>query len=124
MKERDRRCSTRHAVDTGATIHFIDVRARVSGRVLDLSMSGCRIRTWERFQVGIYRRVEVEFNVDGLPFRLAGVVQALHDKFTVGIRFLDMSGRKRDQLAQLMEEMDQTRAKSPAQEAASAGPTP
>jgi hypothetical protein len=47
----------------------------------------------------------MQFKLDGLPFRLAGVVQSLHDKFTIGIRFLDMSPRKRDQLAQLMEEI-------------------
>ena len=102
---RDRRDEARVAVDTRATVFFIDVRAQISGRILDLSMSGCRIRTDERFPVGIYRRVETEFKADGLPFRLVGVVQAMHDKFTVGIRFLDMSLRKRDQLTQLMEEM-------------------
>ena len=101
----ERRCDPRYSVDTHATVFFIDVRAQIMGRIVDLSMSGCRIRTDERFPVGIYRRVETEFKVDGLPFRLAGVVQALHDRFTVGIRFLDMSQRKRDQLAQLMEEI-------------------
>jgi PilZ domain len=104
-KGRERRAQARHSVDTGATVFFIDVRVRITGRILDLSMSGCRIRTDERFPVGIYRRVETEFKVDGLPFRLGGVVQSLHDKFTVGIRFLDLSSRKRDQLAQLMEEI-------------------
>jgi len=95
---RDRREQARHSVDTGATVLFIDVRAQISGRILDLSMCGCRIRTNDRFPVGIYRRVETEFKLDGMPFRLAGVVQSLHDKFTVGIRFLDMSPRKREQL--------------------------
>src|SRR5205814_10426867 len=89
-----------------ATIFVLDVRARIAGRILDLSMGGCRIRSLGRFPVGIYRRVETEFKVDGLPFRLAGVVQSLHDKFTVGIRFLDISPRKLDQLAQLMEDID------------------
>ena len=103
----DRRSQARYAVDTSATIFFIDVRARIAGRILDLSIGGCRIRSESRFPVGIYRRVETEFNVDGLPFRLAGVVQSLHDKFTVGIRFLDISPRKRDQLAQLMEEIEE-----------------
>ena len=107
---RERRAQTRHTVDTRATIFFIDVRAQICGRILDLSMSGCRIRTDERFPVGIYRRVETEFKLDGLPFRLAGVVQSLHDKYTVGLRFLDMSSRKRDQLAQLMEEIEEMRA--------------
>ena len=101
----ERRLHPRYPVDTRATVFFIDVRAQISGRVLDLSITGCRIRTDARFPVGIYRRVETEFKVDGLPFRLAGVVQAVHDRFTVGIRFLDLSPRKRDQLAQLMDEI-------------------
>ena len=104
---RERRAQKRHAVDTSGTIYLIDVRAQVAGRILDISMSGCRIRTAERFPVGIYRRVETEFRVDGLPFRLAGVVQSLHDKFNVGIRFLDMSPRKQEQLAQLMQEIEE-----------------
>jgi hypothetical protein len=54
--------------------------------------------------------VETEFKVDGLPFRLAGVVQSVHDRFTVGIRFLDMSARKRDQLVHLIEEIAETQA--------------
>ncbi len=102
----DRRSQPRYAVDEAATVYFIDVRAQISGRILDLSLSGCRIRTCERFPVGIYRRVETEFKLDGLPFRLGGVVQSVHDKFTVGIRFLDLSLRKRDQLASLMDEIE------------------
>ena len=103
----DRRAQSRRAVDAPASIFLIDVRARLSGRMVDLSLGGCRIRTWERFPVGIYRRVETEFTLDGLPFRLAGVVQTIHDRHTVGIRFLDMSSRKRDQLAQSLRELEE-----------------
>jgi hypothetical protein len=102
----ERRSQPRYAVDEAATLHFIDVRAQISGRILDLSMSGCRIRTQDRFPVGIYRRVETEFKLDGLPVRLGGVVQSIHDRFTVGIRFLDLSPRKRDQLSFLMDEIE------------------
>lgn len=87
-------------------LHFIDVGAQISGRILDLSMSGCRIRTDTRFPVGIYRRIETEFKLDGLPFRLGGVIQSVHDRFTVGIRFIDMSERKRGQLAFLIDEIE------------------
>jgi len=103
---RERRTQSRHLVDSRATIFFVEVRAEIAGRILDVSLGGCRIRTDERFPVGIYRRVETEFTVDGVPLRLAGVVQSLHDRFTVGIRFLDMSERKRLQLTELIEEMD------------------
>jgi len=107
--KRERRQQARHSVDTTASIYFIDVAARATGRILDVSMGGCRIRTDARFPVGIYRRVETEFRIDGLPFRLGGVVQSVHDKFTVGIRFLNLSERKADQLSQLMEEIDEMR---------------
>jgi c-di-GMP-binding flagellar brake protein YcgR len=59
--------------------------------------------------VGIYTRVETEFRLQGLAFRLSGVVQALHDqqKQVVGIRFLDLSVRKREQVEQLIKEIEE-----------------
>jgi hypothetical protein len=79
-----------------------------------LSLSGCRIRTDDRFPVGIYTRVETEFRLEGLPFRLGGVIQAIHDCNTVGIRFLDLSERKREQVLGLIGEIEQLRAAQPA----------
>lgn len=109
--KRERRAQSRHEVDTSATIHLINVGSTLHGRINDLSLGGCRIRTHERFPVGIYTRVETEFQLDGLPFRLGGVIQAVHDRdrFNVGIRFLDMSERKRAQVEQLIEEIDEMR---------------
>jgi hypothetical protein len=52
--------------------------------------------------VGIYTRVEIEFQLSGLLFRMGGVIQAVHDSKTVGIRFLDMGQRKKDQVAELV----------------------
>jgi hypothetical protein len=75
---------------------------------MDISIAGCRIRCDERFPVGIYTRIETEFRIEGLPFRFGGVVQAIHDRHTVGIRFLDMSPRKREQVEQLIEEIRNT----------------
>lgn len=104
---KERRFQTRHSVNSSAAIFLVDVRCQIHGRILDVSLSGCRIRSEEKFPVGIYRRVEVEFSVDGLPFRLPGVVQSLHDRFTIGIRYLDLSDRKRQQLLALMQELDE-----------------
>jgi hypothetical protein len=109
---RDRRAQSRHAVDTTVVILLINIASQVHGRILDLSVGGCRIHTNERFPVGIYTRVEAEFHLEGLPFRLGGVIQAIHDqgRQLVGIRFLDMSARKLEQVEQLMEEIEETRA--------------
>ncbi len=109
-KFRDRRAQARHEVDTVATIFLVKVGSALRGRILDLSPSGCRIRTDERFPVGIYTRVETEFHLEGLPFRLGGVIQAIHNRNMVGIRFLDLSERKRQQVLELIDEMEQMRA--------------
>ena len=101
----ERRAGRRHPVDTSATIYLIKVGSRMRGQILDLSLSGCRIRTDNRFPVGIYTRVETEFRLHGQAVLLGGVVQAVHDRQQVGIRFLDVSQRKRDQLVELIEEL-------------------
>jgi hypothetical protein len=87
---RERRLFARHAVDSAASVFLLDVRSRIEGRIVDVSLGGCRIRSKDRFPTGIYRRVEVEFALDGMPFKLAGVVQAVHDRHTIGIRLLDL----------------------------------
>jgi c-di-GMP-binding flagellar brake protein YcgR len=117
---RERREVSREEIDTSAVIHLIKIASRLQGRILDLSLSGCRVRTEERFPVGIYTRAEVEFLLDGLPFRLGGVIQAIHDQQTVGIRFLDMSSRRREQVEQLIEEIRELKERGTANQETSA----
>jgi len=108
-RRRERRVQSRHEVDTSAIIFLVNIAARISGRIQDLSMSGCSIHTDEHFPVGIYTRVETEFQLEGLPFRLGGVIQSLHKKNLVGIRFVDLGERKKQQLEQLIEEIEELR---------------
>ncbi len=110
--KQERRAQSRHDVETSATIHLVNIRAAIQGRIVDLSAGGCRIRTEDTFPVGIYTRVEVEFRLQGLPFRLGGVIQAIHnrDRRLVGIRFLDVSDRKREQVEQLIHEIEEMEA--------------
>lgn len=117
---RDRRAQPRHEVDTSAAIFLVKIGSTLRGRILDLSLGGCRIRTDERFPVGIYTRVETEFCLEGLPFRLGGVIQAIHNRNTVGIRFLDLSDRKRQQVVELIGEIEQLRAAQISSEPAAA----
>ena len=110
---RDRRAQSRHEVDTSAVILLVKIASALRGRIIDLSLGGCRIRTDEKFPVGIYTRVEIEFRLEGIPFRLGGVIQAIHNRQTVGIRFLDLSDRKRQQVADLICEIEEMRATQP-----------
>jgi len=108
-KRAERRAQARQQVDTSANLILVRGGSVLSGRIVDLSLGGCRIHTSELFSVDIYTRVEIEFQLRGMPFRLGGVVQALHNRDTVGIRFLDVSARKRQQVAELIEEIEQAR---------------
>lgn len=108
-ERRERRGQPRHEVNDSAAIFLINVGVELPGHIVDLSLSGCRIRTEGRFLVGIYTRVETEFQIDGLPFRLGGVIQAIHDPHQVGIHFIDLSDRKRAQIEHLIEELEEER---------------
>jgi c-di-GMP-binding flagellar brake protein YcgR len=106
-----RRIEVRNEIESRAVIRLIGLAADLEGRILDISLGGCHICTDLQFPVGIFRRVETEFGLEGFPFRLAGVTQAIYDRFNVGIRFLDMSERKREQLVQLIEEIRELRGR-------------
>ena len=109
---RERRVHNRHEIDSLARVLFLSIHSRVTGKVVDLSLGGCRIRAQQPIPVGAYRRVEVEFMVDGLPLLLPGVTQGLHDKFTVGIRFVEMTERKAKQLHTVIDELEEKNKKA------------
>ncbi len=106
----DRRATSRHSVDTRANLLLVNTGITMPGRILNLSLGGCQIRMESRFSLGIYVRVEAEFFLSGLPLRVAGVSQEIVDKFTIGIRFLDLSERRRDQLTELIAEIAESEA--------------
>ena len=103
---RERRTEPRQEVDTSASIFLLHLGYPVHGRILNLSRGGCGIRTGEPFPLGIYTRVEVEFHLEGQPFRLGGVIQFIYERNLVGIRFLDLGERKREQVDQLMIDLE------------------
>jgi PilZ domain len=103
--ESERRHDSRQKFEDEAEIVFVRSGSALRGRILDLCVNGCRIRTEKQFPLGIYTRVETSFRLEGLPFRLGGVIQTVHDRHTVGIRFLDVSERKRQLLLDLISEL-------------------
>lgn len=102
---RERRLQPRESVDTSAIVFVVKSGSRLEGRILDLSRCGCGIRFDERHLRGIYTRVEVEFRLEGIPFRLGGVIQSVRDPWSVGIRFIGLSERKQAQVTDLMAEL-------------------
>jgi hypothetical protein len=112
---RERRTTPRHPVDTRAVLLLVEVGARLPGRVLNISLGGCLIHTDNPFPTGVFRRIEVEFALQGMPFRIGGVTQGIYDRRRVGVRFLDMSDRKREQLSELIREVAESVAPDPPQ---------
>jgi hypothetical protein len=117
----NRREHPRYSVDATARLTLVKSGIRMTGRILNLSMSGCRLRTDERFTVGIFNRVETEFLLNGMPFRLAGVSQSIQGKNTIGVRFVDISDRRREQLEELIAELAQPQTKANAEKQSAAG---
>lgn len=117
---RNRRRDARHTVDGPASLTLVHHGANIPCRLVDLSLGGCQICAETPFLAGPMVRVEVVFQVVGEAFRIAGVTQWTRGRQRVGVRFLDMSERKRSALMQLIQEIEEynTRRASALQNAA------
>ncbi len=116
----DRRAFPRCAVDEEAGLLLVEHGLRLVCRVLDLSMEGCRIRTAQRLPIGIHVRVEVTFTINGIPFRMAGLIQRSNSEYEVGIRFVDVTPRRKAEWAEVVGEMQEALAIKARKEAARA----
>ena len=108
----ERRSHQRFNYGALAIVHLTRGAGKIEGEILNLSHGGCSIKTDGQFPVGIFTPVETEFCAEGHPFRLGGVVQAIHERDTVGIRFLDVSKRKQAQLSWLIDELKNRRSRT------------
>ena len=78
---------------------------KVRGKVLDLSLLGCYIETERPLSVRVGDRLEVYFELNGLPILLMGITRAIHDENQFDIEFVDVSSRKREDLKFLLDEL-------------------
>jgi c-di-GMP-binding flagellar brake protein YcgR len=113
-RQSERRSALRLPVDEDSVFVIVGYSAPQQARLLDLSLEGCRLRAQATVAVRAGQPIEVFFRLNGVPFRMGGVVQAIHDRNTVGIRFLDLSDRKRQQLLDLIGEIQQFHAEQAA----------
>jgi c-di-GMP-binding flagellar brake protein YcgR len=105
QQNRNRRKDPRHQVDEAASLMLVHQGAAISCRILDISLGGCQVRAEGQFLAGPMVRVEILFTVLGETFRIAGVTQWTRQKQWIGIRFLDVSDRKRAALTELINEV-------------------
>src|SRR5580658_4951121 len=95
----DRRAFPRYAVDCAVVVFPVSGSVQVRGRLSDLSLGGCRIAAEHRYTAGILVRVEVQFQLRGIAFRIVGVTIGSRETKSVAVRFLDMPLRRRQELA-------------------------
>jgi hypothetical protein len=110
---RERRAFPRQTVDSAVIVSLLNVGGQLRGQLLDLSLSGCRVRTDERSAVNAKTRVNVELLLDGVLFRLDGVIEGNEDQRNLRIRFQDMSGHQREKLARMMKDMQTLHLEEP-----------
>jgi hypothetical protein len=92
-------------VEGRATLRFLRDGAHIFCDIVDLRMGGCCILTSDRFGTDLHARVEVCFQMCGLPFQLLGEIKAIKDTASIEVEFLEMSRRKQEELAEVIEEL-------------------
>ncbi len=102
----NRRKSPRHVIEGDASILLVDHGSSIPCNILDLSLGGCQLRTHDRFLAGVHILVEVSFKVHGIILRFRGQVQWKSGEYLFGIHFLEMTSRRRDELAELLCEIE------------------
>jgi hypothetical protein len=100
---------TKEPFDWSAAMYFLKEKIILHGSIDNLHHEGCDFLLSEPYAGSYSSRVEIEFKMRGLPFRLGGSMEATGDPRIVAIRFIDISARKRDEVAQLVEEIRQER---------------
>jgi hypothetical protein len=91
--------------DWPAILRFTKDNSHQSGIITNLSQDGCRLQTMAPCNAGTHTRVEVDFQMRGLHFLLAGVIENLSNMNSAEIRFIEMSFRKRQELAEVIGEL-------------------
>ena len=98
---RDRRVDERFDLSCapGTLIHK---GASLACEMLDVSLSGCRLRTFKPFTEGALESVKVVLSIQEMVLSIWGITQWTTWDGTMGIRFIHPTGRSRNQLAELL----------------------
>jgi len=98
---RDKRADERFDLERapGTLIHK---GVSIPCEMLDVSLSGCRLRTLRPFTAGALESVKVILTIKGMVLSIWGVTQWTTWDRAVGIRFIHPTGRTRNHLAGLL----------------------
>ena len=105
VQGRERRAHPRFSVDEDSVLLLAAHHAPVKARIVDLSLTGCRVRAYGRLSSKTGPAIEIAFRANGIDFRFHGVVQWSDEHNYFGIRFVNITGRSKKGLAEVIEEM-------------------
>ena len=111
----DLRASPRHRVHEKARIVVLNSPTTAVCSVLDISLGGCRLFAEQPFPARKRIPVEVTFKICGFPLRFSGIIKWTDFEGTMGIEFVDVSPRRREALALVVEDLKGARAAKIAQ---------
>lgn len=109
---RNRRNHERFSLEEPADLLIVGSGEKLPAKVLDISQSGCRIGLNHPREIKQGINIELNLRLNGLPVRLGGVIQVRLNERTYGIKYLELSGRKRDQMIELIAEIQEAVAKT------------
>jgi c-di-GMP-binding flagellar brake protein YcgR len=105
----DRRRSPRLECTGNAHLRMLDLESagtvQFHGKILNLSLLGCCIEIESVIPFRVKDRLEVYFQLNGMPVLIMGIIRAIHTKHKIGIEFLDVSTRKQEQLRYIMNDL-------------------
>ncbi len=104
----ERRLQARYSVDEDSVLLIMSHGVPVSGRIENLSLSGCRVRTRERISARVGSRIEISFKVNGTAFRFSSVLVWTIGRNFAGIHFVDMIARRKAELGVIIDEITNT----------------
>jgi PilZ domain len=98
---RDKRVDERFALERapGTLIHK---GTSIPCEMVDVSLSGCRLRTLQPFTEGALESVKVVLTIQGMVLSIWGITQWTQGDRMIGVRFIHPTGRTRNQLAGLL----------------------
>lgn len=106
----ERRIEARYDLGAQAALTILKSGKVMSGELLELSLTGCRVFTEEPNRYPQYTAIEVQFVGLGFPLRLGGHIQINRAQHVAGLCFTGIRPRTRERLQTLLWELARTSA--------------
>ena len=120
-RNRDRRRDERHQLN-GTQGTLLYRRDSIRCDFIDISVSGCCVRTEEYFEPGALAKVDIILPLCGIQVRLRGITQWVSQNGLVGVRFIHYDPRAKNELTSLLSGLLDEVAAEVVREAVSSSP--